>query len=501
MELNRQILLCYSEQDNQPIEGGLKGWVSNFHKFLTTLLSQISRDTPEIHMVSESNFSEVDLSKSSVVLLVCTPAFMQSDEVVNSLNDFGKNLKDTDNLIVDGVSRVFKVHKAPFIDDKYLLEFENLITFDFYMVDPLTGEAHEFKRFFGGDAERSYWMKLVDMAYDINHILESGDGYKKSKSSEEVPLEKTVYLASTGVDMVIQRDIIKRELIRHGYKVLPQHTLAKEINQLEHQVKEDLYKCRLSIHLVGEDYGYKPKGSELSVVDIQNRIASNHTYDMVEYNNNHEDKKPFSRLIWVSPDLNNVSERQKIFIEDLKSDAASLEEAEVLQIPLQELKTIIREELVTGGRFNKESREIKGYSETEDGLSKIIYLIQDKKDTSKAKPIREFLENAGYKVVLPSYEGDLVDIRYIHQENLRRCDASIIYFGEAKEAWIKTKLQDLLKAPGFGRQKRLQAKAVYFEGHKDVDLEHYQRNNAMILGMNGGFKPEHLKPFITKLEN
>ncbi len=49
MDFNKEILLCFSEEDNQPIEGGLKGWVSNFHKFLSTLLSQISREIPTNH--------------------------------------------------------------------------------------------------------------------------------------------------------------------------------------------------------------------------------------------------------------------------------------------------------------------------------------------------------------------------------------------------------------------------------------------------------------------
>jgi hypothetical protein len=298
--------------------------------------------------------------------------------------------------------------------------------------------------------------------------------------------------------MVIQRDIIKRELIRHGYRVLPQHTLSKEVGQLESQVREDLHKCRLSIHLIGEDYGYKPKGSDISVVDIQNKIASNHTYEILEHNKTSEKVNNFSRLIWVSPDLKNVSERQNIFIEDLKSDAAALEEAEVLQITLQELKAIIREELVTGGRFSRGKRDV-GISKVGEEKSKIIYLIQDKSDTKNSNVIKEYLDKSGYKVVSPVYEGDLVDIRYVHQENLRRCDASIIYFGNAKEAWIKTKLQDLLKAPGFGREKKLQAKAVYFEGDKEVDLSHYEKNKAMVLGKNGEFKPEHLAPFLTKL--
>ena len=503
MSSNRTIALIYSDKDDEMIEGGLKGWVSNFHKFLSTLIYQITRENPEIKLVNESSFSVVELDEYHVIISVLTSNLAKEKALINGLNSHGKKLKNHDKLLADGIPRFFKVLKRPFDPDDHLPELEDLLTYDFYLVDPLTGDPQEFTRFFGSEAERSYWMKLVDMAYDINHVLHAKDKTADS-TYESIPREKTVYLASTGVDMVIQRDIIKRELIRHGYKVLPDHSLPKEAKALDRMVREDLDRCRLSIHLVGEDYGYKPRGSELSVVDMQNRFASDHTYQMVEYNKKakDDDKKPFSRLIWVSPDLKNVTERQKIFIEDLKSDAASLEEAEVLQIPLQELKAIIREELVTGGRFNIK-RDIRGLGpEKEDEKTKMIYLIADKRDVDEINDIQTYLKGKGFNVVSPSYEGDLVDLRYIHQENLRRCDASIIYFGQATEDWIKTKLQDLLKAPGFGREKPLTAKAVYFNGEKEVDMEHYKKNNAMVLGNNGGtFSPEHLKPFLTKMES
>ncbi len=501
MNFKKEIHLYFSEQDNQPLEGALKGWVTNFHKFLSTLLSQISRDDLEIHLISEANIDCAKLEDTAVVIVIATPAFGANRVLTDLVNNYARQLKENEVFVCEGIARIFKVHKSPYNEDDVLAELENIISYDYFMVDPLSGDTQEFTRFFGNEAERSYWMKLVDMAYDIYQVLQDTSSTIKPEMDDNVPRERTIYLASTGVDMVIQRDIIKRELIRHGYKVLPQHTLPKELGQLEHQIEEDLHRCRLSIHLVGEDYGYKPRGSDISVVDIQNRIASNHTYAMVDYNSSAREQKPFSRLIWVSPDLKNVTERQKIFIEDLKSDAAALEEAEVLQIPLQELKSIIREELVTGGRFKREYREVAGYEKEDKPGAKIIYLIQDQSDEEKAGLLRRYLEKSGYQVVSPSFSGDLVDIRYIHQENLRRCDASIIYFGNAKEAWIKTKLQDLLKSPGFGRDKKLLAKAVYIDGAKPMDMLHYEKNNAMILGNNGGFKPEHLKPFLTKLDN
>lgn len=502
MSSSRSIALIYSSKDDELIEGGIKGWVSNFHKFLSTLMFQITRENPEIKLIDESQFKVIDLNDFTAILAVVTDNLAANSEVIKGLNNHGRELKKNNKLVADGIARFFKILKRPFDPDDHLSELEDLLTYDFYLVDPLTGDPQEFTRFFGNDAERSYWMKLVDMAYDINHVLHAKEISEKDGAYAAIPREKTVYLASTGVDMVIQRDIIKRELIRHGYKVLPDHSLPKEAKALDRMVREDLDKCRLSIHMVGEDYGYKPRGSELSVVDIQNRVASEHTYQMVERNKSlkSEERQLFSRLIWVSPDLKNVTERQKIFIEDLKSDAAALEEAEVLQIQLQELKSIIREELVTGGRFNTR-KDIRGLdNQKEDDKTKMIYLIADKRDVKEIDELQGYLKKQGFNVVSPSYEGDLVDLRYIHQENLRRCDASIIYFGQATEDWIKTKLQDLLKAPGFGREKPLEAKAVYFNGKKDVDLEHYKKNNAMVLGNNGGtFAPDHLKPFLTKI--
>ena len=501
MSSKREILLCFSEEDNRPIDGGIKGWVSNFHKFLSTLISQISRDEHTIRMVNEPEINDLQFAEAGAIIIVSTSNLARNVGFIDGMNDFVSKAKEDHSFRINGIPKVFKVNKRPFDIDAFLPALSNLIPYDFYLIDPFSGEAQEFKRFFGNEAERSYWMKLVDMAYDINQLLISEAINENVQDEPEQHRDKTVYLASTGIDMVIQRDIIKRELMRHGYMVLPRHALPKEVKALEVMIKEDLSKCRLSIHLVGEDYGYKPKGSELSIVDIQNRLAANHTFEMVEVNKNLEDKELFSRLIWVSPELKNVTERQKIFIEDLKSDAASLEEAEVLQITLPELKSIVREELVTGGRFKNQQREITGYQQDDDGKSKVIYLMSEKHDRKESNLLKEYLEKAGYKVVMPSFEGDLVDIRYVHQENLRRCDASLIFFGNSTEAWIKTKLQDLLKAPGFGREKKMVAKAVYFHGSKEVDLAHYKKNNALVLGNNGGFKPEHLQPFLTKIES
>ncbi|MCR9252391.1 MAG: DUF4062 domain-containing protein [bacterium] len=499
MKFEYDIILSYSEDDDLPIEGLDKGWVTNFRKFLVTLLTQIGKEEPRVLMISETNLPEQIENKAAVFVAVLSDNYFQSSRLVDDLNSFCEKAKEEGNLDLNGLSRLFKVVKYPIEIDEHLPEYQSIIPYDFFEVDPMTGEAKQFHRFFGSNAERSFWMKLVDMAYDISQYIYNLTEREEAEIREEVEKSKTVYLASTGVDMVIQRDVVKRELIRHGYRVLPDHSLPKEVSGLEEVVKRDLRRCRLSIHLVGEDYGYRPKGTDLSVVDIQNQVASKHTKKMSKYNRENDNKDPFSRLIWLSPDLKNVTERQKIFIEDLKSDAASLDEAEVLQITLQEFKSIIREELVTGGRFNV-AREIKGYTpEPEESGKEMIYLICDKPDLKSSKPIATYLEKRGFKVVEPTYDGDLVDLRYIHQENLRRCDASIIYCGTSTEDWINAKLQDLLKAPGFGRMKPIKAKAVYIGKDKEINRKKFESNRAIVLECEKDFTEEQLEPFLQKL--
>ena len=70
--------------------------------------------------------------------------------------------------------------------------------------------------------KRLYWTKLDDLAHDIADLLTILEG----RAPETAPSacrrrEGTVYLAETSSDLKDQRDAIQRELLGHGYTVLP----------------------------------------------------------------------------------------------------------------------------------------------------------------------------------------------------------------------------------------------------------------------------------------
>jgi hypothetical protein len=85
-----------------------------------------------------------------------------------------------------------------------------------------------------------------------------------------------------------------------------------------------------------------------------------------------------------------------------------------------------------------------------------------------------------------------------HIDNLKSCDACLIFYGQASPKWFNQKLADLRKYLR-GRQKPVLAKAVYdspADGGGDRDVE---TNEAMVLRGGKVFSPEPLAPFLERL--
>src|SRR5690606_13601122 len=186
------------------------------------------------------------------------------------------------------------------------------------------------------------------------------------------------------------RNIIKRELQRHGYLVLPGQTLPSRREELEKAVERDLEASSHSIHLIGAAYGEIPEGSDISVIEIQNNLAARKSQRAKDAN------ESFSRLIWIYPHITNASQKQQTFIERIKRDAEAQEGAEILQTPLEDFKNIMREELLEA------DDRASGYA-----IDKIsVYLVHDRVDHDDIQPIQKAIEEAGYHVLTPSFEGE-----------------------------------------------------------------------------------------------
>lgn len=245
-----------------------------------------------------------------------------------------------------------------------------------------------------------------------------------------------IYLAETTGDLVSERKKIKWELQQRGYIVLPDQPLPYTPD-FSKVVRENLERCKLSIHLIGASYGIVPEGTDRSVVVLQNELAAHHSRECPE----------FLRLVWMPLGLQAQEPRQKELLQSLQNDP------NLLQTTLEELKTIIQDKL-------NPPQQPAEVVVTQDGPVR-VYLICDQRDREAIAPVKQYLYDQKFEVILPLFEGDEGEVRQYHEDHLRFCDVVIIYCGNVTEQWLQVKLGELRKFAVCNRLKPMRAKAIY----------------------------------------
>ncbi len=481
MAYDIDVLISFTEEDNHATDSG-RGWVEDFKIFLELMMVQVLGDKPNVILKSEhDSVAGANLTKVAVLIPVISSSFIASGECLDTLEDFFTSINKT------GPRRVFKVLKRPVVIEDQPSKLRDLLSYELFNMNIVTEEVRDYTNFFTSEAERDFWMRLVDLAYDVYESLVDLKYQAKKTDQSSDYARKSVYLAETGHDLSIQRNIIKRELQRYGYKVLPDHTLPAKADVLRKIVGREIENCHVSIHLIGTSYGEIPEGSDKSVVDIQNEIAA-------EKGTRFKDKSEFSRLIWISPRLDNASEKQIAFVENIKRDMASSEAAEILQTPLEDFKNVVREELI---EVRLDKRFL--HADISDDANNSVYVLYDKVDSEIADEVKKVFKKEGYNILEPVFECELLALRQTHIENLRKSDVAVVIQGKVNYQWVNMKALDLLKAPGFGRQKPLLGKAIVSTRDPQT-LEIYQEQDFKIIPTSEDVMIKEMAAFIEDLK-
>lgn len=477
MPFEIDVLIVFADHDNES-SGTEIGWVSQFKKFLELMLEQVLGEKPNIMLKGEYDImTSPQLDNAGILIAIISKDFVQSGRCMDHLESFCRLVDSSDKKF----NRVYKVLKNPVPVQQQPPQIRELFGYEMYQLDPDSGEVIPYRDYFSPEAERQYWMEIADLCYEIYETqrwLKNGE-----KHSDEIKIQKgkTIYLAETSHELAVQRNTIARELQRMGYTVLPTQSLPGKLDDLERIVQRDLASSGMSIHLIGNTYGEIPEGADRSVQEIQNNLAA-------ERITNKERKGEFSRLIWIAPDLNSTNDRQKRFIETLKRDVEGQESTEIIQTLLEDFKNTIREEI-------EDASEKKVLDDSGAGA---IYLIHDHADHTSVIPIINLIESAGFSVLMPAFEGDPLELRQKHIENLRNLDAAIIFKGKSNEQWVRMKALDLLKAPGFGRKKPIVAKAIISEPGSITNKEGLQRQNLRLIEADTQQSMESLRSFLQE---
>ena len=479
MALDVDILIIFADRDNEPSANGDTAWVSQFRTFLEFMLTQVLSEKPKILLKGEyDTMTAPNLDNVATLVPILSRDFIQSTTCLEHLSKFDKATnKDA--------QRIFKVVKHPVPHREHPEILRQHIGYDLYQLDPDSDEVKEYSSYFSAEAERQYWMGIVDLSYDIAEALL---GLKQS--SPELGVKslfdpKTVYLAEVGHDLSVQRNIIRRELQRNGYTVLPTQTLPSAVSEIERTVRRDLENCSMSIHLIGNNYGNILEDGSRSVTDLQHTLAAEKSQEASRKS------ATFQRLIWISPNLSHTSERQKSFIETIKRDVELQEGAEILETPLEDFKNIIREELL-------ESIERKAVKETG---GRAIYLLYDEGDHDDVETYVDVIKKSGFNVLIPAFKGELLEQRIKHMENLRALDAAIIFKGKTNDQWVRMKALDIMKAAGFGRKKPIVAKAILAPANEVLNRQAFDGQNFRFIDGDVTKSVESLKSFLSEVSH
>jgi hypothetical protein len=495
MRFEHDLLISYAHIDDQTLVAGEHGWVSRLHRLLEIRVAQLLGQTPKIwrdpKLQGNDFFADTILDRLpriAALLSVVSPRYVQSEWCNRELKEFYRAAQQSGGVRVADKARIFKVVKTPVQRERLPEEVQPMLGYEFFVYDE-SGRPREMAQEYGPGADRAFLTKLDDLAYDITQLLElmqrEEAGTVTVQAAPEVS-KGTVYLAETSFELKDEREAIKRDLVRNGYEVLPDRPLPLVADELDAFVREQLVRCKLSVHLVGKNYGVVPDGSVQSLVERQQVLASQLGASA-----------GFKSVIWLMPGVEVEDTRQRTFIDHLHNDADVHATAEVLQVPLEELKTLVHQKL-TPPPPKKIAPPAPAASA--NATPQRVYLLCDQQDVDAVRDVEDHLFARGFEVILPLFDEDEAAARIEHEENLQSCDAVLVYYGAAGELWLRRKLRELQKSAGLGREKPWLGRAIYVGAPVTPQKERFRTLEATLLHEPAsGFDPAVLDSFLLEL--
>jgi len=485
--------ISYAHLDNIELVEGRKGWVANLYRALDVRLAMLLGSDARVwwdpKLEGNDYFSDSiveRLGRTGALVAVVTPRYVKSEWTRKELETFCDTACLLGGIRIRDKARIFKVLKTPVPLDDHPPELQALLGYEFFKKDPDTGKVRELDEVFGPDAQREFWLKLDDLAHDIASTLkllyEQLGQPQAAQSEGEAARSDAVFLATTTTDLREQRESIRRELEQRGYAVLPNRPLSLAADEVDAQVRADLQRCRMAIHMVGETYSLVPEGGRSSLIEMQYELAVERAA-----------QGAFSQLVWIPPWLRVVDDRQRRVIETLRMDPRAHSGADLLETPLEDLRTEINAWLTGTQPRPSPARDTTGSPPPPQ-----LYLIYDQRDSGAIGPWADYLFRH-FELIHPVFAGDEAEIREYHEENLRTCHGALIFYGSANEVWLRRKLREIQKSAGYGRAGRTPVVGVCLIAPKTPEKERFRTHEAMRLEQWTGFAPDGLQSFISRL--
>lgn len=428
-------------------EDKLLNLIESFSENLQAVLTRIMGREVNF-VVKGKDFSDVAYSEfitSSSLFIFFTHSIFEVDtDYKNELQEICDQVGFEQVDLIKGFNKIFKIClEAP----KNALKpecLDRLLSYNFYTINAYNRRVRSLD-FNSEDKSGIIYSKILDLAYDILRSMKNLS--MKANDDEEV---RFVYLGLTSYDQEHSRDEIRRELQNMGMIVLPNLDFPDTSEEFKDAVLTNLQKTDFSIQLMGTQYGSILKGSKYSMQDFQNQIIK-------EYQASSENRS-FQRLIWIPQGAMVSDQRQALYLKRLRRDEAEIN-TEIVESPLETFKTILSDKLEITNHIEQPEYE---------NISR-IYLLAEENASEEIENLYSTLALSGLRVFTMDYQ-EQTGIYTRHLQALRLSDGLIIYQRNSSEYWLRSKLHDIIKAPGIGKKEPFKKIVIVSKVKPDPEL-------------------------------
>jgi hypothetical protein len=460
---SNDIFISYSHIDDQAVDG--PGWVSDFHRRLLIEVEeelgakvQIWRDK---RITGATDFTK-DLDKqvrgSAMLLAILSPGYVNSRWCDWELTGFAGSRRVGD-LWVDTKCRAIKIFKRPADVDglRVLAETEGVKFFD---VDPASDYSYEM----AGSSEL-FKHRLTDLGHDIGFVLRA---MRKSR---------TVFLGTASAPLRDQRERVRQELDGREYRILTVPDGSPDDRRT--RVRSSLRESSLSILFFDRTAApAEHSAEELATLERQVAMDERARQIVVVCGQPEIPSQP-----WDQPGAAGQGSAKVEWLIEPQTHTLYHTALQMLEAPDDAMPP--GPDPLPESDPEPPPHPAPGLAPTPPDTSRSqklvrVYLVCDQHDhpllePNRARHLRDHLLGLGFEVKLPLAEHD--DAAQFSRDNrtkLKQCDAVLLYWGTARQAWFDQRLGELMQARGWRQGRAFAALGAYVADPESPVKQNYE---------------------------
>jgi len=473
------VFISYSHIDNSPPINAQIGWVDIFREILQQRL--FLRCSPKVTIFSDHQLRRIGetfpeqledaISRTASFISILSNPYVESDWCQRELRHF---------MTGAGIERILKVEKS-IVDQisdaeaqKLFDRIKDVLTCKFYEQIKNTASYRDLMPELKADDLAACYDKIDLIAQDLTKVLRTLRAAVAQPAAGLAPPTAAidsaadqfcVYLAEAAEDVQRERNDIRTELLQFNCRILPDQPLPDDRDQLVKAVSAYLGQAKLSVHLLGKDYGTIPPTEKRSLPHIQYDLAR----QMAQAGQ-------CAQMVWTPERISNVDDLQTRLFDEVQSATP-----EFLRTTIEDFKTAI---------IKKINLQNDGAEPQTNGDGPVkVSLVCHESDRNSVGPLFSYLRLKEFFEVSVQNQAQL----------LPATDGVLMYYGNAGDQWFANTWKLIQRQSSSARSKPILAKAIYAGDPSSPEKDLLESEDLLIIRNYGQFTPTSLAPFIERI--